>query len=36
MEFDQFYIVGTSVSGKGKDDVGEFDILGRVENDGKV
>ena len=32
MQFDEFYFLSTSICGKGKDDIGEFEINGRIDN----
>jgi len=32
MTFDEFYLVSTSIVGKGRDATGEFEINGRIDN----
>ena len=32
MDLEEFYLLATSIGGKGKDIVGEFEINGRIEN----
>lgn len=32
MNLNDFYIISTSISGKGIDDIGSFELTGRIDN----